>query len=163
MWNVYIAVCASNSIQHMFTIEFCSPGYLLFILSLKAQIVHLCSSSRLGLSVRYLQGVHFLSMLFVFISVYQCPTRYSYQMMFSSFTITRQVIHVDQELLIPSSPRFLEGFVLYGLQFSVSCFVDQCLCLFAIVLSILLQFTASDYPFGNFKLVFHYSNAVHQV
>ena len=33
------------------------------------------------------------------------------------------------------------------------CFVDRCLSFFAIVLSVLLRFTAFDYPFGIFKLL----------
>jgi len=49
------------------------------------------------------------------------------------------------------------GFVLLDLLFYVYCFVDRfVLSLLVIVLSVRLQFTDSDYPFGIFK---HYSQS----
>ena len=50
----------------------------------------------------------------------------------------------------PSSPSVLLGLMLLDLQFSMLCFVNYCLsfCLFSIVLSVLLRFTASGYSFG---------------
>ena len=52
-------------------------------------------------------------------------------------------------------PRFSVGFVTRSLVLYV-CFVDRCLSfvlfLLAIVLSVLLRYTYSDYPFGIFKL-----------
>ena len=68
--------------------------------------------------------------------------------------ITRQVPLVEQF----SSPRFLVGFVLIDLQFYVYILqIVVCpfvLFLLATVLSVLLRFTDSEYPFGIFKLFF---------
>ena len=71
---------------------------------------------------------------------------------------------MEQELLTllerPSSPRRFVGLVMLDLQFSVLCFVDRCLvfCPFhlAIVLSVLLRVTNSDYPFGIVKLFLNF-------
>ena len=74
--------------------------------------------------------------------------------------LTRQVALVEQELLtLPehlSSPQDFSGVrVAWSLVLYV-CLVDRCLsfCLFSlvIVLSVLLRYTDSDYPFGIVKL-----------
>ena len=51
------------------------------------------------------------------------------------------------------SPRLIVGFVWLNHQLSVYCFVNHSLSLFScfFVLSVLLWFTSSDYPFGIFK------------
>jgi hypothetical protein len=76
--------------------------------------------------------------------------------------LTRRVPLVEQELLtfpehLSSSPVFSEFRVTRFLVLYV-CFVDRCLsfCTYflAIVLSVLLRYTDSDCPFGNFKLFF---------
>ena len=72
---------------------------------------------------------------------------------------------MEQELLTLSenlsSPRFLVGcvlidllFYMYVLLIVVCPFVPF---LLAIVLPVLLRYTDSDYPFGIFKLFFHFS------
>jgi hypothetical protein len=76
--------------------------------------------------------------------------------------LTRRVPLVEQKLLtLPehlSPPRLLVGFVLLDLLFYMYVlFLYRCLsfCTFlllAIVLSVLLRFTNSDYPFDIFKL-----------
>jgi hypothetical protein len=75
--------------------------------------------------------------------------------------LTQRVPLVEQELLtLPghiSSPRFLlMGFVLLDLLF-MCMFCRSLFVLFrlAIVLSVLLRFTDSDYPFGIFKFFLH--------
>ena len=66
--------------------------------------------------------------------------------------VARCVPHVEQELpTLPehmNSHRFLAGFAMFDLQFSVQCFVDRCLSFFhlSIVLSVLLLFMDSDFP-----------------
>ena len=76
--------------------------------------------------------------------------------------LTRRVSLVEQELLtlpehLSSLPVFSGVRVTRSLVLYV-CFVDRCLSfctfLFAIVLSVLLRYTDSDYPFGIFKLFF---------
>jgi hypothetical protein len=59
------------------------------------------------------------------------------------------VINTKKQLFYRGS-----GFVLLSFWFSVWYFVDHCFFLFilAIVLSALLRFAASSYPFGTFKL-----------
>ena len=74
--------------------------------------------------------------------------------------LRRRLSLVEQELLtLPehlSSPLVLVGFVLLSLQFYVYVLqIVVCpfvLFLLAIVLSVLLRYTDSDYPFGIFKL-----------
>ena len=73
---------------------------------------------------------------------------------------------VEQELLNltvhPSSFRFWVKFVLLNLTFSVQYFVDHCLSFWPfsfdnfIVCPFVCRFTASDYPFGIFKLYLYY-------
>ena len=93
-------------------------------------------------------------------------------------TVSRQVPLVEHERLTILEHEFtwcLMGFVLLGLRFSVWRFVDYCLFLchcivcssliygfwlplwylVAIVLSVRLWFTASDYSFGVFKPFLH--------
>ena len=58
-------------------------------------------------------------------------------------------------------PRFLVGFVLLGLQFYVYV-LQNVVCPFVlfvlvILLSVLLRFTDSDYPFGIFKRFFYHT------
>ena len=85
--------------------------------------------------------------------------------------LTRRVPLVEQELLtlpehLSSHPVFSGVRVTRALIFCI-CFVDRCLsfcllffwslcclffCLLIIVLSVLLRYTASDYPFGIFNL-----------
>ena len=72
--------------------------------------------------------------------------------------LTRRVPLVEQELITlpehPSSPPIFSGVrVTWSLVVYV-CFVDRCFVLFllAIVLSVLLLYTDSDYPYGIFKL-----------
>ena len=66
--------------------------------------------------------------------------------------VARRVPHVEQELpTLPehmNSHRFLVGFAMFELQFSVQYFVDRCLSFFhlSIVLSVLLRFMDSDLP-----------------
>ena len=52
-------------------------------------------------------------------------------------------------------PR-VSGFVLFALLFSVECFVDRCLSFFllAFVLSVLIRYTDSDYPFVSSNFLF---------
>ena len=76
--------------------------------------------------------------------------------------LTRRVPLVEQELLtLPenlSSPRVLVGVRVTRSLVLCVCFVDRCpfvLFLLAIVLSVLLGFTDSGYPFGIFTLFFH--------
>jgi hypothetical protein len=63
---------------------------------------------------------------------------------------------VEQELLtLPdhlSSPPVFNGVHVTRSLVLCVCFVDRCLSFLAIVLSVLLRFTDSDYPFGIFKL-----------
>ena len=73
--------------------------------------------------------------------------------------VTRRVPLVEQELLtLPehlSSPLFLVGFVLLDLLFYMCvfcCCLSFVLFLLIIVLSVLLWYKDSDYPFGIFKL-----------
>jgi len=87
--------------------------------------------------------------------------------------VTRTVPLLKYELLILpvhlSSPPVLVGFVFLDLLFFVWRFVDRCLSFFlyghcvvcpfscmVIVLSVLLRFTDSDYPFRIFKLFLAY-------
>ena len=55
--------------------------------------------------------------------------QFPYLMMFVTFTVSRRASLVEQELLnIPwVHLRFLVGFVLLDLRFSLYCFVDDCL------------------------------------
>jgi hypothetical protein len=74
--------------------------------------------------------------------------------------LTRRVSLVEQELLTLrehlSSPPVFSGVRVTRSLVLYVCFVDRCLsfCTFfwAIVLSVLLRYTDSDYPFGIFKL-----------
>jgi len=86
-----------------------------------------------------------------------------YRLLSSIIRLTRPVLLVEQELLsLPenlSSPPVFSGVrVTRSLDLYV-CFVDRCLsfCTFflAIVLSVLLRYTDSDYTFGIFKLFCH--------
>ena len=91
-----------------------------------------------------LSGVHVLFMLFVFIYLYFCPTRFPFQMIFLQFNSNTTdatsgagtakpsgATEFTQELLSlleqPSSPLLLVEFVPLSLQFYVQCFVDLCL------------------------------------
>jgi hypothetical protein len=85
--------------------------------------------------------------------------------------LTRRVSLVDQELLtLPehmSSPPFFSGVrVTRSLALCV-CFVDRCFpfCTFrlAIVMSVLLRYTDSDYPFDIFKLFLSVTCAIEVV
>ena len=109
-----------------------------------------------------LQVVHVLFKLFILIYMYWwCQTRFPYQMMFNSKTTgiscgAKTADPSGAHDFTPPPPPFLVGFVLLNLYFSVYCFLQIIVCLldpflFPIVLSILLRFTASDYPFGIFK------------
>jgi hypothetical protein len=78
--------------------------------------------------------------------------------------LTRQVTHVEQELLalleLPSWPPVFSGvrvarslvFSLHNVFFLNHLFLLSFFIILAIVLSVYLQFMASDYPFGVFKL-----------
>ena len=77
--------------------------------------------------------------------------------------LTRRVPLVEQELpTLPehlNTPTIFSGFVLLDLQFYMY-FLQIVVCpfvlfLLAIVLSVLLRYTDSDYPFGIFKLFLH--------
>jgi len=89
--------------------------------------------------------------IFVFIYVYWCSTRFPYQMMFASFNCnTRLVSLVEQELpILPEHPVFSAVRVAQSLAFyavfCISLFVLLSFFLLVIVLSVLLRFTASDY------------------
>jgi len=77
--------------------------------------------------------------------------------------LTRRVLLVEQELpTLPehlSSPPVFSGVRVTRSLVVYVCFVDRCLsfCTFflVIVLSVLLRFTDSVYPFGIFKLFLH--------
>ena len=74
--------------------------------------------------------------------------------------LKRRVSSVEQELLtLPERHEFTPVRVTRSLVLSV-CFVDRCLSfilfLLVIVLSVLLRYTDSDYPFGIFKLFLSY-------
>ena len=79
-----------------------------------------------------------------------------FSVMVITLHLSRQVSLVEQELLTRVHPRFLLGFVLLDLQFYM--YVLQIvvypfvLFLLTIVLSVLLRYTDSNYPFGIFKL-----------
>jgi hypothetical protein len=76
--------------------------------------------------------------------------------------LTRRMSLVEQELLIPSeylsSLLVLSGVRVTRSLFLYVCFVDHCLSfelfLLTIVLSVLLRYMDSDYPFSIFKLFF---------
>jgi len=76
--------------------------------------------------------------------------------------LLRVFVLVEQERLtlqehLSSSPVFSGVRVTRSLVLCV-CFVDRCpfvLFILVIVLSVLLRYTDSDYPFGIFKLFFH--------
>ena len=76
-------------------------------------------------------------------------------------------LHIFSEHL-NSPPAFSEVRVTRSLVLHV-CFVDRCLSFctfsFAIVLSVLLRYTDSDYPFGIFKFFFsqNYFFAIHSL
>jgi len=71
-------------------------------------------------------GVHVLSMLFAFIYVDWCSTRFLYQRMLVSFTVTRLLSHVEQ---LNSSPNVSWARVL-DIKCYVLWFVDNCFSLF---------------------------------
>jgi hypothetical protein len=85
--------------------------------------------------------------------------------------LTRRVSLVEQELLtLPehlNSPTVFSEIHCIRSLVLCACFVDRCLsfCLFvlAIVWSVLLWFTDSDYPFGIFKLFSKYKPYLHEV
>ena len=96
-------------------------------------------------------------MLFVIIYVYWGQTRFPYQMMLVSFNSnTTGVAHGARTAsgAYEFTPMFswIRGArsLVFYVMFCRSFFV---LCLLVIVLSVLLRFTASDYPFGIFKLI----------
>ena len=72
--------------------------------------------------------------------------------------MTPRVLLVEQELLIllyhlSSSPVFSGVHVTWSLFLcDCVCFEDHCMSFWPIVLSVLLRFMDSDYPFGIFKL-----------
>ena len=97
-------------------------------------------------------------MFFAFIYVYWCPTRFSYQMMFVWFN--RNTTGGTETANPSCAHEFTPGFSQWGSCFSIFSFpcnvlqIVVCplvLFLLAIVLSVLLQFTVSDQPFGIFK------------
>ena len=85
--------------------------------------------------------------------------------------LTRWVSLVEQKLLTlpeyPSSPPVLVGFVLLDLQFYMYVLqIVDCpfvLFLLAILLSVLLPYTDSDYPFGIFQRLFLNIIEYHQI
>ena len=91
-------------------------------------------------------------MLFVSIYVYWCPTRFPYNIILMSFTSEAgTAYHTGSPELIPV---FSGIHVAQSLDFCVGFFCDNCwsFCAFSVVLHVLLQFTASDFPCGIFKL-----------
>jgi len=104
-----------------------------------------------------LYQVHVLFMVFAYIYVYWCPSRFPYQMMFVLFISNTAGVTCRAGYPFRSTwvhHKFLVGFVLLELWFLVKCFVYCCLSflLLVIVLPVLLRFTTSDYNFGIFKL-----------
>jgi hypothetical protein len=91
--------------------------------------------------------------LWEWLSVYWCPTRFPYQMMFVSPYSNRTGVtceagtanHSGAHVFIPvfSGVRLTRSLVFY-VKFCRSLFV-----LFAIMFYILLRFATSNYPFGN--------------
>ena len=103
-------------------------------------------------------GKFMLLILFAFIWIYWCL---HIRWCSCPLTVTRRLSHVEQELLtlsehMSSSSIFSGVRVAQSLVFCVvfcrSLFCSFVIFLLAIVLSVLLRFTASVYPFGIFKL-----------
>ena len=94
-------------------------------------------------------------MLFVFIYVYCCPTPFLYPVVFVSYNSnTRNA--TSREGTVSVAPEFTSVFsgVRVALSFVfcvVFCRTLFVPCLLAIALSVLFQFTISDYPLGFFK------------
>ena len=88
----------------------------------------------------FLVGSYFICYLYLFTYIW-CQTSFLNHMMFV-FNCNTRVSLVEQELLTfpkhQSSPRLLVLLVLLNLKLSVKCFVDHCVSLLAIVLSVLL-------------------------
>ena len=111
--------------------------------------------------------VHALLMLILLIYAYWCPKRCSCQMMFVLFNSNTMGVAWGTGTDKPSGvPEFTPGF-----QWSSCCSILSFLCsvlkiivcpfalfLFTIVLSVLLRFTASDYPFrsSNFSFTLNF-------
>ena len=114
----------------------------------------------------YCKWVDILSMLFVFIYIYLCPTRFLSQMRFVSFNSNKTGVMCGAgTATLPehmSSPPPFSGvrvaqssvFLCNVLEIIVCPFV---LFLFAIVLSVLIWFTVSGYLFGIFQISFFLS------
>jgi hypothetical protein len=119
---------------------------------------------RLKSSLRKFYGHHHHLVDRYGVSVSQiCSVCYNHNPVLSSFEtriiITRRMPPVEQELLtIPellNSTRFLVGVRVLDLMFFGAIFCRSLFVLFfllVIVLSVLLRFTPSDYPFGIFNL-----------
>ena len=89
----------------------------------------------------------------------QTPTEHRQYYRITSLCLIQNVLHWVKMRKCVYIQRLLVWFVLLDLQIQV---YDQqivvcpfLICLFAIVLSVFLRFTDSDYPFGIFKLFLH--------
>ena len=89
-------------------------------------------------------------MLFVFIYTYRCPTRFPYQMM---FVLQHDGCHMEKVLTLPEHLEFTPSFK-WGSCCSIFYFLCNVLQIVFVVS--VLRFTASDDPFGIFKLFFRY-------
>ena len=114
--------------------------------------------------VRFILKTDVLYILFVFIYVYWCPTRLYFRWCSCRLTVIRRESHVEQELLtllehlrspLWGSCRSIFGYLCNVLLIVVFLFV---LFILAIVLSVLLRVTTSDYPFYIFKLFIYPQN-----
>jgi len=101
-------------------------------------------------------------MLFVFIYVYWCPTRFIYLMMFvvsfnsNTSGVTCGAGSANPPGTLVFTPDFSRIYfarcLIFCVMFCLSLFVLLSVFLLAYVLSVLIQFTASEHPFGNFIL-----------
>ena len=97
----------------------------------------------------------FFYLFFVFIYAYWCPTRFLCQMILVLFNGDTTYATSEIGTAYPSicnlvHPRFIVRFQLLNHQFLIKHFVDLCICVCPFfvffVLSDLLQYTSSDYP-----------------
>jgi len=104
-------------------------------------------------------------MLFEFIYVHWCPTRFPYQMMFISFNSNTTGGTCGAGTTNPFGAHEFTPTLRCSI-FSLLCKVlSITACLFdhfqmAIVFSVLLQFTAIDNPFGIFNFFFHQDSTI---
>ena len=109
-------------------------------------------------------------MLFVFIYVYWYSTRLPYQIMFVSFySNTSDVTCGAGSANPPGALLFTSDFstiyfaqcLIFCVMFCLSLFVLLSVFLLAYVLSVLIRFTATEHPFGNFKRFLADADIIH--